>query len=216
MRISMQTTFRAAAALVAVAMLGSCSGKPASITDLRPDDMTMGNPDAKVTLVEYASPACPICADFNQNLWPQVKAKYVDTGKVRYIYRPMPMGVETIAISGELLAKCAGKDKYFNVIDAVMRGQDVFYKHHTIETDAFARPVLLDIAKSAGMSEDDFTKCVTNQDNVKKLQARFRTYEDTDRVLETPTFFVNGNKLTRSKGDISDFDAAFQPLLKGN
>ncbi len=214
MRMTLQTTFRAAGVAMAVAALASCSSKPASITDIRPDDMTLGSPTAKVTMVEYASVACPICGNFEENLWPQVKAKYVDTGLVRYVYRPMPMGVPTIAMTGELLAQCSGKDKYFNVVEAIMRGQEVFYKHRTVETDAYARPVLLDIAKSVGMSEDDFNKCVTNSDSVKKLQSRFDTYERKDNVYETPTFFINGKKLDRTKGDISDFDAALQPLLK--
>ncbi len=216
MRMTMQTTFRAAAILLAATALASCSGKPASITDIRPDDMTLGSPTAKVTMVEYASVACPICGNFEENLWPEVKAKYIDTGKVRYVYRPMPMGVMTIAMTGELLAECSGKDKYFNVVEAIMRGQEVFYKHRTVETDEFARPVMLDIAQSVGMSEADFNKCVTNPDSVNKLQARFDNYEKKDNVYETPTFFINGQKLDRTKGDITDFDAAIQPLLKAN
>ena len=219
MRLNTPTFFRATAltaGLLAAVLLASCSGKPASIGDVRPDDMTLGSPDAKVTMVEYASVACPICSHFTIDLWPQVKAKYIDTGKVRYIYRPMPMGVPTIALSGELLAECAGKDKYFNVVDAIMRGQQTFYKNYTVETDAYARPVLVGIAQSAGMSEDDFNRCISDKDKATKLQARFKTYLQKDHVDATPTFFVNGKQLDRTKGDISDFDAAIQPLLKGN
>ncbi len=219
MRLTKPTFLRAAAltaGLLATALLASCSSKPASIGDVRPDDMTLGSPDAKVTMVEYASVACPICGHFTTDLWPEVKAKYVDTGKVRYVYRPMPMGVPTIALSGELLAECAGKGRYFTVVDAIMRGQQTFYKNYTVETDAYARPVLVDIAKSMGMSEDEFNTCVTNQANAKKVSDRFNDYLQKDGVNETPTFFINGKKLERTKGDITDFDNAIQPLLKAN
>ena len=208
----MSSKFVAGLAMLAATALASCDNTPKTITDVRPDDMVMGSATAPVTMVEYASVACPHCGHLAVTVWPDVKAKYIDTGKVRYIYRPMPFGVPTIATSGELLAECAGKDKYFNVVEAIMRGQAVFYAKG--ETDALARPVLLNIAQSAGMSEADFTKCISDPVTNKKLSSRFQTYMTVDKIDETPTFFVNGKKLTLSKGDISDFDKAIQPLLK--
>src|SRR5689334_20515922 len=83
-----------------------------------PDDMQMGNPAAKVTVVEYASVGCPICGRWDKEVWPQFKAKYVDTGKVNYVFREMLVGGGAeLAIGGNgfLLARCAGKDKYFTV-----------------------------------------------------------------------------------------------------
>src|SRR5438105_4018250 len=85
-----------------------------------PADRTLGDAKAPVTVIEYGSVACPICGRFNDNVMPMLKAKYIATGKVRYIFRPMLTGVATIAVSGERLAECAGKDKYFSVVDAVM------------------------------------------------------------------------------------------------
>jgi protein-disulfide isomerase len=162
-------------------------------------------------VVEYASVACPICARVNQEVMPQFKAKYVDPGKVRYVYRPMMTGNPSVATAGHLLAQCAGKDKFFKVVDAIMRSQDQMGGEQTGYSNA--RPVLLDIAKSVGLSEDQFTKCITDP---KGIQAMNDINEQAIKagVDATPTFFVNGKKMELQKGDITDFDNAIQPLLK--
>src|SRR5262252_4432484 len=107
-------------ALAAVAALGlaACSKGGDAVSA---DEMTMGSPTAKVTVVEYASVACPICARFNNEVFPEFKKKYIDTGKVRWVSREALTGNPALAASGFLLARCAGKDKYFQVTDAVYR-----------------------------------------------------------------------------------------------
>ena len=155
-------------------------------------DHALGNPKAPVTVVEYASVACPYCANFNATIMPEFKAKYIDTGKVRYIYRPMLTGVETIAVSGERLAECAGKDRYFAVIDALMRGQKEYYAYG--ESDVFARPILLRIAKSFGFDEAAFDKCVVDPTGLKDLNARNDKYLESG-IHSTPTIVVNGKEL---------------------
>ncbi len=188
-----------------------CSKSGSSTATVSPNDMSEGAPTAKVTVVEYASVACPICARVNHDIMPAFKAKYVDPGKVRYVYRPMMTGNESVATAGHLLALCAGKDKFFTVVDAIMRAQDQMGGEQTGYSNA--RPVLLDIAKAAGLSEDQFTTCVEDPKGIKALDAM------NDQALKagvesTPTFFVNGKKMELQKGDITDFDAAIQPLLK--
>jgi protein-disulfide isomerase len=200
-----------ALALVAVAASG-CAKK----TDLAAGEMSLGNPQAKVTLVEYASVACPICAHVNETIMPQVKAKYIDTGKVLYVYKPMMTGNANVAAAGHLLAQCIAKknghDKYFSVIDAIMRSQQAMGGEET--GYANARPVLWSIAQSAGMTEAEFNACITDKDGIKALNDKMTRYMRDDHVDRTPTFYVNGKPLTLVKGDISDFDAAIQPLLK--
>ena len=188
-----------------------CSKSGSSTATVSPNDMSEGSPTAKVTVVEYASVACPICARVNQDIMPAFKAKYVDPGKVLYIYRPMMTGNPSVATAGHLLAQCAGKDKFFKVVDAIMRSQDQMGGEQTGYSNA--RPVLLDIAKSAGLSEDQFTTCVEDPKGIKALD---KVNEDALKagVEATPTFFVNGKKMELHKGDITDFDAAIQPLLK--
>ena len=155
-------------------------------------DHVMGNPKAPVTIIEYASVACPYCANFNATVMPELKAKYIDTGKVRYVYRPMLTGVQTIAVSGERLAECAGNDKYFAVIDAMMRGQKEYYAYG--ESDVFARPILLRIAKSFGFDEAAFDKCVGDPNGLDALNARNDKYLESG-VHSTPTIVVNGKEL---------------------
>src|SRR5439155_2600770 len=87
------------------------------------DDMTMGSPNAKVTMIEYASVSCPHCARFATEVFPAFKAKYIDTGQVRYVAREALTGDPAIAAAGFLTARCAGKDKYFQVVDAIYRAQ---------------------------------------------------------------------------------------------
>jgi len=155
-------------------------------------DHALGNPKAPVTVIEYGSVACPVCGNFNATVMPELKAKYIDTGKVRYVFRPMLTGVDTIAVSGERLAECAGNDRYFAVVDAVMRGQKDFYAYG--ESDVFARPVLLRIAKSFGFDEAAFDKCVMNPAALNAINANNTKYLDSG-IHSTPTLVVNGKAM---------------------
>ena len=194
-----------------VLLLAGCAKTPSG--KVTADDASMGSPDAKITVIEYASVACPLCARFNRDVMPELKAKYIDTGKIHYVFRPMMTGNPAVATAGHRLAECAGKDKYFNVVDAVMRSQEAMGGEET--GYANARPVLLNIAASIGMSEADFTKCVTDAKAVERLNTLNENYMKDDNITGTPTFVINGKTLTRKKGDISDFDEAFKPYLKG-
>jgi protein-disulfide isomerase len=173
--------------------------------------MSMGPADAKVTVIEYASVACPICGHVNETVMPEFKAKYVDSGKVRYVYRPMMTGNPAVAAAGHLLAECAGKDKYFTVIDQVMRSQEAMGGEET--GYANARPVLFSIGQSLGMSEDAFNKCITDEKGLKRLNDLNQQYMTKDGVNGTPTFVINGKKLDRIPLNIGDFDAALKPAL---
>ena len=134
------------AVLAAVAALAGCQKAADGVTS---DDMAMGSPKAKVTVIEYASVACPHCAAFNNDVFPAFKAKYIDTGKVRYIEREALTGDPTIAAAGFLTARCAGKDKYFQVVDAVYHSQG------EMAQTGDPHAVLLQIARSAGMTDAD-------------------------------------------------------------
>jgi protein-disulfide isomerase len=155
-------------------------------------DRALGNAKAPVTVIEYGSVACPVCAEFNADVMPDLKAKYINTGKVHYIYRPMLTGVQTIAVAGERLAECAGNDRYFAVVDAVMRGQKEYYAYG--ESDVFARPILLKIAKSFGFDEAAFDKCVMNPAALNTIDANNTRYLDSG-IHATPTIVVNGKHL---------------------
>ncbi len=168
-------------------------------------DRIMGNPNAPVTIIEYGSVACPICARFNDTVMPDLKAKYIDTGKAKYIFRPMLTGVSTIAMAGTRLAECAGNDRYYAVVDSVMRAQSEYYAMG--ENDMLVRPVLLRIAKSYGLDEAAYYKCVLDEKGNAVLNQKNQSYlaQGIDR---TPTFVINGKAYAYKGGGIAEFDAA--------
>ena len=194
--------------LVAVAALSLAACNKGGSGAVSGDDMTMGNPKAKVTVVEYASVACPHCARFNNDVFPAFKKKYIDTGLVHYVAREALTGEPTVAAAGFLLARCAGKDKYFLVTDAIYRAQDQIFQSGDVHG------VLLHVAQSAGMSEEQMNKCITDETALKALQDRVDKYFKQDGIDSTPTFIVNGKKLKPGEISLAELDAAIQPLLK--
>ena len=166
------------------------------------DDMTLGNPDAKVTVVEYASASCSHCAKWNEEVFPAFKAKYVDTGRVHYVFREFLTPPIELASAAFLTARCAGKDKYFNIIDAVFRAQPVMY-----QTGDY-RGELLRIAKSSGMSEAEFTQCIRDDDALKALNDRVEKAVKEDKISGTPTFIVNGKKVGDGEMSMEQLDKA--------
>ncbi|MBU4434038.1 MAG: DsbA family protein [Alphaproteobacteria bacterium] len=181
--------------------LAACD-KPKAYTAL-PDDMDMGDRNAKITVVEYASVGCPICAAWQKEVYPAFKAKYIDTGKVHYVFREMLVGggsEVTVASAGFLLARCAGKDKYFAVNDAI------FASHPGVFISP--RETLQDIAKSVGMNEDQFNKCVLDEEQIKALNKRVESNARVHDVNATPTFEINGQKLEPGYHTLEQIDAA--------
>jgi protein-disulfide isomerase len=181
---------RAIAALVIglslLAAVSACKKAPVGAADA---DMTLGAPQAKVTVLEYASVACPICAKWNNEVFPAFKAKYVDTGKVQYVAREMLTHDPAAAAAGFLLARCAGKDKYFQITDAIYRQQaDMFPP----DGSNHAREVLLRVAESAGFTEPQFDACVTNDAALNALNQRIERESKQYSVEATPTFVING------------------------
>lgn len=171
------------------------------------DDMSMGKADAPVTVIEYASLACVHCAKFNNEVFPAFKAKYIDTGKVRYVFREFITAPPELAAAGALLARCAGKDKYFNVIDAVFHGQDEIFNTGDV------RGVLLRVAQSAGMNEDKFMACVGDEKALNDLNARVEKYSKEAKIEGTPTFFFNADKYDKGEMTLAEMDAAYDKAL---
>lgn len=147
-------------------------------------EMAIGKEDAPVTIVEYASMTCPHCASFHVNTFPEIKEKYVDTGRVRFIFREF--GFDPRAEAGFMLARCAG-DRYFPMIEVLFKQQDTWARAEN------GREALLNIARLAGFSQEAFEACLTDQallDNVRAVKKRGEEFG----VEATPTFFINGQK----------------------
>jgi protein-disulfide isomerase len=175
-----------AAALAAMATLAGCSGGGSAAVD---GDMAMGAPEgAKVTVIEYASVTCHVCADWQKEHWPAFKAAYVDTNKVRYVFRELPTGPVNVAVAGFMIARCAGDDKYFDVVHNIMASQDEW------QAGINPRDTLFRIGNGAGLSNQQIEACIKNPDNIKAADARARASMAAD-VQGTPTFLVNGVKV---------------------
>lgn len=168
------------AALAAMA-LSACGGNKGGSAE---GDMALGAADgAKVTVVEYASVTCGHCALWQQNTWPAFKAKYVDTNKVRYVFRELPTPPVDVATAGFLVARCAGDDKYFQVVHQLLATQQEM-------VTGSPRDWLLRTAQAAGMNEQQFADCVSDRDAVAALEKRIQQAQ-AQGVTGTPAFFVN-------------------------
>lgn len=171
-------------------------------------DIALGSDKAPVTIIEYASMTCPHCAHFSETTFPELKKRYIDTGKVRFIFREFPF--DKVAAAAFMLARCAakdgGSDRYMAVVETLFAKQDQWVNDHPLQP-------LENIAKQLGFSDASFKACLTNQTVLNDIEAVRDRAVDKLGVNSTPTFFVNGNKVV---GDVSIDDMAKQidPYLK--
>jgi protein-disulfide isomerase len=176
--------------------------KPVSLPD-----MALGPADAAVTITEYASMTCPHCARFNEEVFPKIKSAFIDTGKVRYVFREFPLDIK--AAAGSMLGRCIAKTdsgKYFAVVDLLFKQQNEWAGPKTTET-------LKRIGKQAGLTEQNVEDCLKDQALLDKIAADQKYANEVLKVNSTPTFFINGDVL---KGETSfeEFSKHITPLLK--
>ena len=186
----------------AMAQSASDVAKPMSLPD-----MALGPANATVTITEYASMTCPHCAAFNEAVFPKIKSEYIDSGKVRYVFREFPLDIK--AAAGSMLARCIAKDdsgKYFTVIDLLFKQQNDWVLKNTTET-------LTRIGKQAGLSQQAVEDCLKDQALLDKIAADQKYASEVLKVDSTPTFFINGERI---KGETSfeEFDKRIKSLLK--
>jgi protein-disulfide isomerase len=167
-------------------------------------DAVMGSPDAPVTIIEYASMTCPHCAQFQAKTFPKLKERYIDTGKVRYIFREFPL--DPLAAGAFMLARCADKDKYFSIIDLFFGTQREWVVPNPLQP-------MFNIAKQAGYNEETFNACLKNQQILDGIQSVRDRAAKVLNVESTPTFFINGKRVI---GDVSieDMEKEIKPFLK--
>lgn len=167
-------------------------------------DMSLGKSDAPVTIVEYASMTCPHCAHFHEATYPELKKRYIDTGKVRFIFREFPL--DPLAAGAAMLARCAAKDKFFPLIETLFQQQRQWAVEKPI-------PPLMAIAKQAGFSEQSFNACLSDQKLLDSLTAERDRAAKKFGVNSTPTLFVNG-RTQRGAASIDELAKIIEPLLK--
>ena len=186
----------------ALAQSAADVAKPQSLPD-----MALGPAVAAVTITEYASMTCPHCAAFNATVFPKLKAEYIDTGKVRYIFREFPLDIK--AAAGSMLTRCIANgdaQKYFAVTDMLFRSQNDWVVKNTTET-------LTRIGKQAGLSQQQVEACLKDQALLDKIAADQKYASDILKVDSTPTFFINGEKI-KGESSIEEFQKRINPLLK--
>jgi protein-disulfide isomerase len=186
----------------AMAQAAADVAKPVSLPD-----MALGPNDAAVTITEYASMTCPHCAAFNEQVFPKIKKEYIDTGKVKYIFREFPLDIK--AAAGSMLSRCIAKDdapKYFAVTDMLFRQQNDWVVKNTTET-------LTRIGKQAGLTQQQVEACLKDQALLDKIAADQKYASDVLKVDSTPTFFINGEKI-KGEASFEEFAKKINPLLK--
>ncbi len=168
-------------------------------------DEIQGQADAPVTIVEYASMTCPHCSHFHETTYPEMKKKYIDTGKVRFIFREFPL--DQLALAASMLARCAGNDKFYPLVDAFFAQQREWAVQKPLQP-------MLAIAKQAGFTEQSFNECLTNQQLEKSIKESATRAAQKFNVNSTPTFFING-KMFRGALTPDELDKQVAPYLKG-
>jgi protein-disulfide isomerase len=193
------------AVAAATLFLGACSGQSSAAAD---GDMSLGDPDAPVKMVEYASLSCVHCATFNNEVFPELKEKYIDTGKVHYTFKEFLTPPAEVAAAGFLLARCAGEDKYFSVVDSIFHSQQEMF------TTGDVRGTLLRIARSAGMTEEQFQSCISSEEGLRALNTRIEKTQRESRITSTPTFMINGKLAKEGAMTMAEIDAAIAAAQK--
>ena len=162
----------------------------AAVYEPLPTDHTFGDPKAKVTVIEYASPTCPVCANFMMNLYPKLKSDYIDKGRIFYVYRTFLRNPDDA--SAEKLARCLPKDKYMAFTDLLFRSQQKWDYEYGVPSPDGVHAALLELVGTMGMSQTDADRCIsaaTDENAISKVgEDGVAKYQ----VNATPTFVVNG------------------------
>lgn len=194
-------------AVTLTATAAALAGLPGAAAAVAADDRVLGNARAKVTVYEYASVTCPHCARWHADVWPAFKARYVDTGKVRFVLREMLTEPAALSGAGFMVARCAPAAKYFDVIGGLFEQQSLVFANA-------ARSWLESAGARGGLSAEQVRACALDQAGADALNARTeRSAREHPQVASTPTFIINGTTLVGEQS-LAELDAVIQPMLR--
>jgi protein-disulfide isomerase len=186
--------------------VGAAFAQDEEVDTSRVLEMSMGNPDAPVTVIEYASFTCPHCRAFHQGPFKELKANYIDTGKINFIYREVYF--DRFGLWAGMLARCAGPDRYFGMAEMLYETQQEWIGNGDPATIA---ENLRRMGRTAGMTDDEVNACLQDGDMARALVAVYQQNAEADAVDSTPTFLINGEKY--SNMSYEDFSAILDEKL---
>jgi protein-disulfide isomerase len=168
-------------------------------------DYSLGNPDAKVKVIEYGAFTCPHCAEFHADVWPKLKENYIDTGKIQFTFRAFFL--QRYGLWADLIARCGGEMRYYGLIDMIFDKQREWYSSDASQTVANLRQIGL----AAGLTKSELDQCLNDGPMAQALVAKFQKYAKQDEIEGTPTFMINGKKYQNMGYD--DFAKILDGLL---
>lgn len=171
-------------------------------------DIPMGDADAPVTVIEYASFTCPHCAHWHDTVWPKLKAEYIDTGKVRFILREVYF--DKFGLWAGMIAQCGGDMKYYGLVDMIYNEQKDWIGDGQQATIAAN---LRKLGRKAGLSDDQIETCLNDQDRAKQMVATFQKNAGADEIDATPSFVINDEKYSNMGWE--DFKDVIEKKLAG-
>jgi protein-disulfide isomerase len=169
-------------------------------------DYSLGKADAPVTIIEYASMTCIHCARFSRDVYPELKANYIDKGLVRYVFREFPL--DQVALTASVVGRCLPREAYLSYVEAMYHEFDTWVRQEDL------RSAIKEMARRAGMSGDEFEKCLSTEDDAKKVVAAQTQANKDYCITGTPTFLMNGKKLASGEIPWADLDAKLRAELK--
>lgn len=192
--------FSRRAALIAVSAIAltgcgaadSSNAQTAGSDDIALTDIALGADDAPITMVEYASWTCPACLQFHNDVIPLLKTDYIEAGHVRFVFREFPTAPTNVSVAGFALARCAGEDRYYDVIDDLFAAQSNIL--NMARSGGDIEGAMRTLASSYGITGGDFDACLSNQDVTYAIGESVMK-GDSQGVNSTPTVFINGEKL---------------------
>lgn len=193
MKFLSRRTVLFAASMFAMAACGASGDDAKTSTEAALNEISLGSDDAPVTLVEYASWTCPHCAQFHDDVVKKLKDEYVDTGKVKYVFREFPTAPAEISVAGFAVARCAGDDKYYDVLDELFSRQSAILS--IAREGGQVKAALQQVGANHGITDAaQFEECLKDSDIRRAISASVMAGEEAG-VNATPTIFINGDKV---------------------
>lgn len=180
---------------------GGGEAAQASVDEIGENEHVLGQPDAPITIIEYASLTCPHCADFHQDTLPQLKSDWIETGKAKLVFRHYPL--DRLALAAALMTNCFEGDRFFGVLDMLFARQQQWSRAEN-PGQALAR-----IGAQAGMDQQTFEQCVTDQQEAQAILQTQKQGRDKADIQSTPTFLIEGEKIEGAK-PYSEFEQVLQ------